>query len=315
MKDKKKKELTNIKGKGKKKDTIFAKYVKDRIFKKNKNFFMIIVGSLGEGKSYSALRLCENLDESFTIDRCCFRAKEFIKKVDDLINSAEENKEEYRGKAIMWDELGVEHSAREFMTISNRAVNYFFQTCRSLNLILIMSVPYLSFIDSNTRKLAHCIAETQGINRKKKEVTLKIKFLQVAPFTGKEYPKYLRYTKNNRQFVLKKIKVPLPSPELREPYEIRKSEFNKGLRSRMIGLLDKAEQREIKKTKFLTEKQERFAKLLSKNNVEGACKILGISMKRGYDVKQECESKGVTFKPIWKDKSIIGHNIGGFKDN
>ena len=51
MQDKNKKEQTDIKEKAKKKDTIFAKYVKDRIFKKNKNFFMIIVGSLGEGKS------------------------------------------------------------------------------------------------------------------------------------------------------------------------------------------------------------------------------------------------------------------------
>jgi len=107
-----------------------------------------------------------------------------------------------------------------------------------------MSVPYLSYVDSATRKLANCIAETQGINQRKKQVTLKVKFLQVAPFTGKEYPKYLRYKKNNKSYVLKKIKVPMPSRELYEPYEIKKADFNKGLRTRLVNMLDKVEQKE-----------------------------------------------------------------------
>jgi len=303
MQDNNKEEQTDIKEKAKKKETIFAKYVKDRIFKQNKNFFMIIVGGVGTGKSYSALRLCENLDESFSIDRCCFRAKEFILKVDNLISLAEQNNEEFKGKAIIWEELGVEHNAREFMSISNRAVNYFFQTCRSLNLIFIMSVPYLSYVDSATRKLAHCIAETQGINHRKKQVTLKIKFLQVAPFTGKEYPKYLRYKKNNRTYKIERIKVPMPSPELVKLYEIRKANFNKELRGRLINMLDRVEQKENKQNldsqkerKLLTPTQERVMKVLANikesNKFEIASKQLGISFNAIHKNKTLAEKKG-----------------------
>jgi len=307
MHNKEKKELTELKEKVKKKDTIFSRYIKDRIFRQNKHFFMIIVGGLGSGKSYSALRLCENLDESFTIDRCCFRAKEFILKVDNLISLGEQNKQDVKGQVLMWDELGVEHNAREFMTISNRAINYFFQTCRSLNLIFIMTVPYLSYVDSATRKLANCIAETKGINHRKKQVTLKIKFLQVAPFTGKEYPKYLRYVKNNKQFVLKKIKVPMPSPELCEQYENKKSGFNKELRDKLIRMLDKVEQKENEQSldkpqerKPLTEKQERVMKVLANikesNRYEVARKILGISLSSIHQNKTLAEKKGYTLE-------------------
>lgn len=244
MQDKNKKEQTDINGKAEKKDTIFVKYVKDRIFKQNKNFFMIIVGGVGTGKSYSALRIAENLDESFDINRCCFKALPFMKKIKEFQDLVEQENISIKGKAILWDELGVEHNAREFMTISNRVMNFFFQTSRALNLIVIMTVPYLSFVDSATRKLAHCIAETQGINQRKKQVTLKIKFLQVAPFTGKEYPKYLRYRKNNRTYKIERIKVPMPSPKIAKPYEIEKKKYLSQLYSDGIDRIQRAEQKQ-----------------------------------------------------------------------
>jgi len=227
----------------KKKDTIFVSYIKELIFKKNKNFFMIVVGSTGSGKSYSALKLAELLDPTFTIDRCCFKAIDFMRKVKELQNQAEEQKKAIKGKVILWDEMGVEHNAREFMTTSNRAINFFFQTSRYLNLIVIMTVPYLSFIDSASRKLCHCIAETQGINQREKQSTLKIKFLQVAPLTSKEYPKYLRYKQNNKSYVLKKIGVGIPNKDLLELYEKKKRAYGSWLYEDTINKLEKAEEK------------------------------------------------------------------------
>ena len=295
-----------------KKEPILIQYIKDRIFNKNKNFFMILVGSTGSGKSYSALRLAELIDSSFNIDRCCFKAKEFMQQVNLLVNS--ENIDT-RGKVVMWDELGVEHSAREFMTISNRVINYFFQTSRNLNLVVIMTVPLLSFIDSNTRKLAHCIAETQSINQRNKQVTLKLKMLQTNVMTGKEYPKYLRYKKNNKLQVIKKLKIGMPSKEIKEPYEIKKLDFNKELNNRIMNKLEIAEGNEMKKPKPLTPNQERVTELMKDNSVQGVAKILKINQKTAYGYKQDIEKKGVVFKPIWKDNRIIGHDIEGFRGN
>ena len=180
-----------------KREPVLIQYIKDRIHKKNKNFVMLFVGATGSGKSYSALRLAELLDDSFKIDRVCFKAKDFMNTINELI----ENNDKVSGKVVVWDEFGVEHNAREFMTISNRVINYFFQTSRHLNLIVIMTVPLLSFVDSATRKLMHGIAEMQGINTRNKTASVKVKMLQTNVMTGKEYPKYLRYRKGNRSYV------------------------------------------------------------------------------------------------------------------
>ncbi len=297
--------------KEKKKEPILIQYIKDRIFKKNKNFFMIVVGATGSGKSYSALRLAELLDNTFNIDRCSFKAKDFMQQINSLVNSDKEIK----GKVVMWDELGVEHSAREFMTVSNRVINYFFQTSRNLNLIVIMTVPLLSFIDSNTRKLAHCIAETQGINQRTKQVTLKIKMLQTNVMTGKEYPKYLRYKKKNKLYVIKKIKVGMPSKEIREPYEVKKLEFNKELNSKIMNKLDRVEQSDMKRTKPLTEYQEKFVELLSKYDINKTCRLLRISKGTAYTYKRRLEDKGVVFKPIREDNKVIRYKVEGFSCN
>ncbi len=98
-----------------KKDPLLVQYIKDRIHNKNKNFVIIFVGATGSGKSYSALRLAQLLDPTFDIDRVCFKAKDFMNKINELVDS----NEKVSGKVVMWDEFGVEHNARDFMTISN----------------------------------------------------------------------------------------------------------------------------------------------------------------------------------------------------
>lgn len=241
----------------KKKEPILVRYIRDRIHNKNKNFVMLFVGATGSGKSYSALRLAEMLDDTFNIDRCCFKAKDFM----NLINSLVESNDKVSGKVILWDEFGVEHNAREFMTISNRVINYFFQTSRHLNLIVIMTVPLLSFIDSATRKLCHCVAEMQSINSRTKQASLKVKMLQTNVMTGKEYPKYLRYRKNSKMLVSKKLKFNLPSKELIEAYEEKKKAFTSELNKEIMNKLLKVE---VKGniTKALTPLQEQILECL-----------------------------------------------------
>lgn len=299
----------------KKKESVFQGYIKDRVYKKNKNFLMLVVGATGSGKSYSALRLAEMLDPTFDISRCCFKAKEFLMKVRELQKHAEETGEEIKGKVVMWDELGCEHDAKRFMSISNRIVNYFFQTSRYLNLIVIMTVPLLSFVDSSTRRLCHCIAEMQSINSKTKTSTLRVKFLQVNPITSKEYPKKLRYKKNNKTYALSKIKVGLPSPELKEKYEKKKREYGDWLYEDSIKRLDKDEVKDGKQLKPLTPMQEKVAKLLSKHGAKETAKKLGIALMSLYAHKNNIEKKGYRFKPIWKDKKVICYEIEGLNLN
>jgi DNA-binding CsgD family transcriptional regulator len=293
---------------------VLIRYVKDRIENKNKNFFIIFVGATGSGKSYSALRLAEMLDQTFNIDRVCFKAREFMNVINGLVKKSEEG-EVIKGKVILWDEFGVEHNAREFMTISNRVINYFFQTSRHLNLIVIMTVPLLSFIDSATRKLSHGIAEMKGINSHDKTATVRIKMLQTNVMTGKEYPKYLRYRKKSKSFVSKNLKFHLPSKELTEAYEVRKKAFTTQLNKEIMNKLIKSDNEKNGQVKPLTQNQENVARLLANNSVEDVANTLGITLTSVYGHKTNIEKKGVVFKPVWENKHIIRYDIDNYTLN
>lgn len=295
-------------------NSILNMYIKERVLKKNKNFIMLFVGATGSGKSYSALRLAETLDPTFNIDRCCFKAKDFMQKINELVELSEKG-EEIKGKVVMWDEFGVEHNAREFMSISNRIINYFFQTSRHLNLVVIMTVPLLSFIDSATRKLCHGIAQIEGINSQKKTTTARVKMLQVNTMTGKEYPKYLRYGKKEKRYVLKKINFHLPSKELTEVYERKKKDFTSQLNRDIMNKLESIEEKDKKRIKPLTQTQEKVAKLLNKHGAEEVASKLGISLTSVYAHKTNAEKKGLIFKPIREDNRVIRYDIEGLSLN
>jgi hypothetical protein len=250
---------TNGNGNGNNK-SILIKYINERVQKKNKNFLMVFIGGTGSGKSYAALKLAETLDNTFDISRCCFKAEDFMNVINEIIVRSEKG-EDIRGKVILWDEFGVEHDSKRFMTISNRVINYFFQTSRHLNLIVIMTVPLLSFIDSSTRKLCHGIGEMCGIDSKNEVATVKIKMLQTNVLTGKEYPKYMRYRNKRRLLVSKRLKFDLPSPELRATYEKKKKEFTTQLNQEIMSKLLK-----VKKDDILTDPQANYLELYQKFN-------------------------------------------------
>jgi len=292
---------------------ILTSYIKDRIENKNKNFVILFVGATGSGKSYAALKLAELLDKNFSIDMCAFKARDFMNIINNLVKRSEEG-EEIKGRVILWDEFGVEHSAREFMTISNRVINYFFQTSRHLNLIVIMTVPLLSFVDSATRKLCHAVAEMGGINSKDKTSNVKIKMLQTNVISGKEYPKYLRYRRNNKSYVSKKVKFNLPSEQLAQAYELKKKQFTTGLNKEIMEKLLNSENKD-KGKKELTDNQKKVAELLTKKDVEKTAKEMGVTERSIYAYKTSIENKGYKIKPIWENKKIIAHNIEGLNDN
>ena len=297
-----------------KQQPILIQYIQERVLKKNKNFIMLFVGPTGSGKSYSALRLAEMLDDTFDIDRVNFKAKDFMDCINGLVERSDAG-EVIKGKVIMWDEFGVEHNAREFMTIANRVINYFFQTSRHLNLTVIMTVPFLSFIDSATRKLMHGVGEMCGINTREKRATVKLKMLQTNALSGKEYSKYLRYRKNNKTYVSKKLKFKIPSKKLCEEYEIKRKVFTSQLNQEIKEKLLKSDEKKDRASKPLTASQERCAQLLMKHGVEETAEILGISLSAVYGHKTNIEKKNHQFKPIWKDKRVIHYEIEGIEPN
>ena len=121
---------------------------------RNENFMGLFIGMPGKGKTWAAVRLAEQLDPTFDIDRVCVTYKEFLGVLEQLAQ-AWDNGMDVAGKVVVFDEFQKSASARKWMTSINQAITDVLHTFRYLNLIVIFTTPHLSFIDVNSRAVMH----------------------------------------------------------------------------------------------------------------------------------------------------------------
>lgn len=282
------------------KPLMWSRYVLNRI-KHNKNFIAVITGSTGSGKSYAALNWAEELDPSFNIDRVVFTPKQFM----ELINSETLEK----GSVILFDEIGVAMNSKEHMSVVNRALNFFMQTFRHRNWILLMTTPHIQFLDAGVRRLLHSHAETVGIDQRMKKSKLKIFSLSVGQYNGKIYRKYLRVKINNRLLPIHRVNFSLPSKELQHAYEIKKLEFTKALNKRIHAQVTKQDEKELGKIHkpVLTEPQEKVLACLKKGMLQNdIARVLGLAVSTVTGHKQRLMKKGYRFIPV-NEGGVLHH--------
>ncbi len=261
---------------------LFLRYLQSRI-RLNKNNLIICTGPTGSGKSYSNLRICEDVDDTFDSKKVSFGPEQFMA----VINSGELKG---KGAAMLYDEAGVSFNARNWYSVSNKMLNYFLQTCRSNNQMLFFNAPDISFLDSGARKLFHIHLETVGIDHSRKEVILKPLCLQVAQGTGKVYKKYLKVKVFKGYGGIKKVKrirVALPSKELLVAYEQKKKEFIIKLNQEIYQTIKKGNK------KPLTELQQKWYDLsqIGLNPEQIAIKE-GYSTTNSYGYRKSILNKG-----------------------
>ena len=283
----------------------FEDYILGRI-KKNKNFLGMFTGSTGSGKSYSALTLAESLDKEFNIDRIAFSPKEFM----DILNNGNLKK----GSVVVWDEIGIGMNSRNWQSVSNKMINFLMQSFRHLNLIVLFTCPDITFLDIGTRKLLHCLFETETINVKTKKVKVKPKVLQVNQSSGKVYMKYLRIITPEGVMPFTRINFSMPSKKLIDNYEIKKTAFTSELNQKIYNELSKIEEKEDPKPiKELTQAQSDVLTLLDKGlTIPQASSELGITSQSFYEHLKLIKKKGYTIKAIREDNKVIRYDIGGF---
>jgi len=198
------------------------KYVQTRI-NNNQNFLGVICGSTGSGKSYSSLRFGEMADETFNIDRVALKPEDFTNILHKMISDPHTKK----GSVVVCDEAGTTLPAREWWSLANTQINYILQTFRYKNVIVFFNVPNLDYIDKQARGLFHAFFETVGIDRKSKEVVLKPLMFQTNPKSGKIYTRYPILVKESKTYQIGRMRLGLPSEELRKEYEIKKAQFGR----------------------------------------------------------------------------------------
>jgi len=275
---------------GKPREKYWITYIKKRI-QENKNFLGFVSGATGSGKSYSSLRICEELDPEFSIKRCVFGGLELM----NLINSGVLKKR----SSIVFEEIGVELSNKNWASITNRMINYLLQTFRARNFVLIMNSPYMDFVDSSTRKLFHSEMRTVGIDFKNKEVRLKAQLLQYNSRLKKFYYKRLKVIKPEGKVPIDIWRVAKPTEPLRLAYEKKKREYSDRLNKKIYDELEAVEQKG-KKNKTLTEIQQETLDLLKQGlNI----KQIAVMRDRGLRSVQETvkwiKKKGYKLTPIF----------------
>ena len=195
---------------------IVANLIKYRITKQDKNFMGVVVGETGSGKSAVAVELARRIDPSFEDNpRIVFTPKAFMEWIPKM----------KKGQAIIFDEAGVGIPAREWQKVQNKLIGYVAQLFRHLNLCVIFTVPSMSFIDTQVRKLMHAVIETKTIDYENNlGVTKywKIKHNAVFDLTKLEP---LVIFKNNSHFTVDPVYVPFPPLDLWNVYVSMKEAY------------------------------------------------------------------------------------------
>ena len=271
------------------KSPLFFDYIRWRT-DKEKNFLCTTIGSTGSGKSYANLKAMEILNPDKKpediIKNCCFTCIEFL----DRLNSGQVQKKD----VLVWDEVGIGLSAKDWQSISNKLVNFVLQSFRNLNLVVFFNTPSFSFIDASSRKLFHSLWEVLNINYVTKKCEIKPMLLQTDPRTGKIYFKYLRNNSKEHGIVpIKRLYLSLPSKRLRELYEIKKEAFTTKLNKSIYEDLKEIEDGRGKK-KPLTEYQQEIVNLISKGkSIKQIASQFDVSRQAIQDSMGRIRRKGI----------------------
>lgn len=200
-------------------------YIKKRV-KSNKNWLSVTTGPPGSAKSYIDLRKAEAwydywFHEPFPIENVCFSIEDLMDKLTDKKNR--------EGECFILEESGVLINSKNFQSKINKLFNYYMQSFRCKNLLLLFNLPLMNNLDKSTRLLIHSHFITSKIVKSKQIAYAKPFFLQINQDNEKVYKKYLRKSIKRETYIFKyPIKIMgfgLPSKELLKAYESKKEKF------------------------------------------------------------------------------------------
>lgn len=271
-----------IKESEEKKEAYWIRYIHNRIARK-KNFLVQISGPTGSGKSWSALSIALELDKNFGPDRIVFGLKGLM----ELINSEEKYK---AGTVFVWDEFQIEAGSRNWQSLANKLLNSLLSTFRHRNFILIITAPYMDFIDSQSRKLLHAEFITRKIDFNKKVTVLKPQLLQYNSRNRKFYYKYLRISTDLGPTPVVSWSIHQPPKWLIEEYERMKTQFTTKLNKEIELQLTPQDK---SNRKPLTNKQKEVLTLMAKyGDVEKVSEKSGLNIKTIYFHIAQARKKG-----------------------
>jgi hypothetical protein len=185
---------------------------KSRISQKFSNL-LAICGKTGIGKSYLALLLGECLDQNFSVDNVAFSIKEFL----DLISNAK------NGDCLALDDAGIYYDARRFQEKSHQLLGYALESCRFKQITICFTLPSLSMIDLNARRLIDFLI----LIKQRGYCSIKVRKFKSD---GTDYWSPLQL----KGFSFRHVSIPIPSKKLANEYEAKKRQSLNHLYEKLV---------------------------------------------------------------------------------
>ena len=201
-------------------ENFFGK-IRYRMLNQNRNWLAIICGETGSGKSYSALTMADIISpRGITIQRnLLWEPKQIFETIKNM-------KYLKKGDTFIFDEAGVGYSSRDWWSIQNKLLGAVLQTFRALNIGLIFTVPNLSFVDIQGRKLFHNYFETMRIDYNRELAFLQVYNIQHNSRYDRTYYKHPRvFNEDGTLIRINYLAIPKPRRSLVDEYEKIKQEF------------------------------------------------------------------------------------------
>src|SRR6056297_2205359 len=217
-------------------------WIKKRI-DHNLNFLSITTGPTGSGKSYADMSIAYQIDKDFDVHKqVAFSFTSFMKIINGFNGDDKElSKKKY--KVVVFDEVQVTASKREWQSKVNKLFNYIISTFRHQNIIVLFNSPYSDFVDINTMKLIHAKFETRGWSKKRQKTAIKGKILQYNDKLSKFYEHSLFVINNGKVNKFAGLwLLPKPPEHLIQPYERMKTEFTHRLNKKITKEIEEMEQ-------------------------------------------------------------------------
>jgi len=199
-----------------------------RMYLKDQNVLMVVVGQTGTCKSGSSITIAdiidrgENNERRFIIKddgdgnptpetRVVFTAEEFTRLVQD--------KDLPKGSVIIWDETGVDLDNTQWFALKNRVVKYVMQTFRRRNFMVIMTVPDLPTVSIGTRRLLHAYLDMKGKTLDGNYARGTLSYVISSPKTSELFFPHPRFHVNGVYCELSNWIIPRPDKELERTYK------------------------------------------------------------------------------------------------
>jgi len=182
------------------------------------NRVITAVGPPGAGKSWTGLEVGTRVDPGFGIDRVVFPGLDYIRAVADPGLDI--------GSFVEWDDAGLGAPSREFWTMLNRAVGMVAQSSRFRRLVIWVTLPDKSFLDSQPRKLVDIHLEFMRRTKPDQPIEARVYMVETDAKRGNIFYKHPRIDSPEGPLVIETIKFLRPPPvDLSDAYERKKAAY------------------------------------------------------------------------------------------